>query len=364
MEKKNRILIVDDNDSIRRVLQSMLESLGYETETASDGFEALSKLVFDIDLILMDILMPGMDGFQVVEAIRDQPAYKDIPIIMVTGLNTREDKVKAVKVGANDFISKPIDMTEIKVRTTSLLKMKKAQDDLKHHHKELEKIVRQRTTALRESMQDVVKTQRQLQNAHMETIHRLVVAAEFKDIGTATHIKRMSHFSAMLAKLIKLSPSEIEMILHASPLHDIGKIGTPENILLKPGKLNKPELNLIQQHPIIGSQILTASNSTLLQTGEIIAISHHEKWDGTGYPLGLKNEKIPLSGRICAIADVFDALTSVRPYKNAYSNDKALKIMESGTGKHFDPQLFALFTDNMKEVKDIQQRYTIIPSKK
>ncbi len=357
MEKKKRILVVDDNDSVRQLLQKMLESLGYEIETASDGFEALSKLVFDIDLILLDILMPGMDGFKVVQSVRKQEEYKDIPIIMVTGLTSREDRVRAVEVGANDFISKPVDMTELKVRTTSLLKMKMAQDDLKRNQRELEMIVQRRTLSLRESMQDVVKAQRQLQNAHMETIHRLVVAAEFKDIGTASHIKRMSRFSAMLATLINLSPGEVEMILYASPLHDIGKIGTPEEILLKPGKLNKPEWNLIQQHPVMGSQILTDSSSTLLQTGEIIAISHHEKWDGTGYPFGLKKEMIPLSGRICAIADVFDALTSVRPYKKAYSNKKALRIMEKGSGNHFDPQLLALFTENMKEVEDIQQKY-------
>ncbi len=357
MEKKSRILVVDDNDSVRQLLQKMLEKLGYVVETASDGFEALSKLVFDIDLILLDILMPGMDGFAVVKEIRTQAEYKDIPIIMVTGLSSREDRIRAVEVGANDFISKPIDMTEIKVRTTSLLKMKNAQDDLKRHHKELERIVQRRTLALRESMQNVVTAQRMLQNAHMETIHRLVVAAEFKDTGTASHIKRMSHFSAMLATLINLSPNEVEMILHASPLHDIGKIGTPEEILLKPGKLNKPEWNLMQQHPVMGSQILTGSSSPLLQTGEIIAISHHEKWNGTGYPFGFQKEDIPLNGRICAIADVFDALTSIRPYKKAYSNDRALKIMEKGAGYHFDPQLFTLFTDNMKQVEDIQQRY-------
>jgi len=301
--------------------------------------------------------MPGMDGFEVVKKIRNDMEYKDIPIIMVTGLDSREDRIQAVKVGANDFLSKPIDLMEIKVRTTSLLKMKDAQDDLKRHQKKLENIIERRTLELRKSMQDLVTAQRQLQNAHIETIHRLVVAAEFKDAGTANHIKRMSHFSAMLARLIKLPPGEVEIILQASPMHDIGKIGTPEEILLKPGKLNKPEWDLMQQHTVIGSQILIDSTSTLLQAGEIIAISHHEKWDGTGYPFGLKKEVIPLSGRICSIADVFDALTSVRPYKNAFPNDQALKIMEMGSGKHFDPELLALFTENMEEVEDIQQKY-------
>jgi cyclic di-GMP phosphodiesterase len=357
MDKKNRILIVDDDDNVRQVLQAMLETLGYESETARDGFEALSKLVLDIDLILLDIIMPGMDGFEVAQAVRRQQAYKDIPIIMVTGLASREDRIRALEAGANDFIAKPIELTEIKVRISSLLKMKKAQDDLKRHQKELEKTIERRTFALRASIRDVVSAQRQLQEAHMETIYRLVVAAEFKDKGTATHIKRMSLFSAMLATLMNLSSTEVDMILHASPLHDIGKIGTPEGILLKPGRLNQREWNLVQQHPVMGSQILVDSNSTLLQTGEIIAISHHEKWDGTGYPFGLKKEEIPLSGRICAIADVFDALTSVRPYKQAYSNDKTLRIMDKGVGSHFDPLLFAMFTDNMRQVEDIQKQY-------
>ncbi len=358
MEKKSRILIVDDDEHIRLLLQKMLKKLGHDTETASDGFEAISKLVFDIDLILLDVIMPGMDGFQVAAEIRKNIEYSDVPIIMVTGLDSRDDRIKAVKSGVNDFISKPVDLTELKVRTISLLDMKRSRDELKHHQEELERIVEQRTLALRKSMNDVVNAQRQLQNAHMETIHRLVVAAEFKDSGTANHIKRMSHFSAMVGRLIKLSPGDIEMILHASPMHDIGKIGTPEEILLKPGKLNKPEWELMRQHPVIGSQILADSSSVLLQTGEIIAISHHEKWDGTGYPFGLKKDTIPLFGRICSIADVFDALTSIRPYKEAFSNEKALNLMKHGVGKHFDPELFALFSENMKEVEDIQLQYS------
>lgn len=360
MEKQHRILVADDDESVRSLLDEMLTRIGYAVETAADGFEAISMLAFDIDLILLDLMMPGMDGFDVARQMKETEAFRDIPIIMVTGLSSREDRIRAIQAGANDFIAKPVDLTEVKVRVASLLKMKDAQDRLKRQQEELEKMVDRRTIALRKAMQDVVTAQRELENAHMETIHRLVIAAEFKDKGTASHIQRMSQFSAMLARLKNLPPRKVELVRLASPMHDIGKIGTPEAILMKPGKLDLPQWDLMRQHPVIGKEILTRSASKLLQTGEIIAISHHEKWDGSGYPYGLQKEQIPLIGRICAVADVFDALTSVRPYKRAYSNQKALRIMTSESGRHFDPELFELFIQNMDEVADIQQRFAYV----
>ena len=360
MKKTHRILVADDDEHVRGLLKIMLNRLGHEVETASDGFEALTALAFDIDLILLDVMMPGMDGFDVAKKVRESETYKDIPIIMVTGFSSREDRVNAVKAGANDFICKPVETTELKVRVSSLLRMKDAQDTVKRQQEELERMVDRRTQSLRQAMQDLTRAQRELANAHMETIHRLVVAAEFKDSGTAGHIQRMSHFSAMLARLMKFPPGAVELILHASPMHDIGKIGTPEEILLKPGKLNPPQWALMQQHPLMGRQILMDSSSKLLQNGEIIAVSHHEKWDGTGYPYGLRQDEIPLVGRICSVADVFDALTSVRPYKGAIPNHKALKIMQKGSGIHFDPEIFDLFSQNMREVEEIQQEFAMV----
>jgi len=301
-----------------------------------------------------------MDGFDVAKKVKKSEIYKDIPIIMVTGLSSRDDRVNAVKAGANDFICKPVEATELKVRVSSLLRMKDAQDTVKHQQAELERRVDRRTQALRQAMHDLTRAQRELANAHMETIHRLAVAAEFKDSGTANHIQRMSRFSAMIARLMKSPPGEVELILHASPMHDIGKIGTPEEILLKPGKLTPIQWTLMQQHPLIGREILMNSSSKLLQKGEIIAISHHEKWDGTGYPYGLKKDEIPLVGRICSVADVFDALTSVRPYKEAIPNNNALKIMAKGSGTHFDPEIFDIFSQNMKEVEEIQQQFKMV----
>ena len=298
--------------------------------------------------------MGGMDGFELVQHVRSHPRFKDIPVIMVTGMSTRKDRIRAVEVGANDFVAKPFDLTEIRVRIASVLRVKDAHDELKRHKTELEQLVAQRTDALRRALDEMVETQRQLQAAYIETINRLVVAAEYKDAGTAGHIQRMSRYSALLARKIDLPPSEVELILRASPMHDIGKIGTPEEILLKPGKLTEDEWQLMKLHPVIGSDILRDSTSKLLKAGEIIAASHHEKWNGRGYPNGLGGEDIPLWGRICAVADVFDALTSERPYKRAYSNDVAIRILKEGSGSHFDPHLADVFLQNMAEVITIQ----------
>ncbi len=299
-------------------------------------------------------MMSGMDGFELVKRIRDNPDFRDLPVIIVTGMTTRTDRIRAVEVGANDFVAKPFDLTEINVRIKSLLRTKKAHDELKRHKQELEGIVARRTLALRNALDETVETQRMLRKAHIETINRLVIAAEYKDKGTAGHVKRMSRFSALLAQKINLPPGEIELILRASPMHDIGKIGTPEEILLKPGKLNEDEWIMIKKHPLIGGDILKQSSSELLQAGEIIALSHHEKWDGNGYPHGLAGEDIPLWGRICAVADVFDALTNERPYKPAYSNEESLRILKEGSGKHFDPHLVEIFINSMDEVVGIQ----------
>ena len=354
MDRPKRILIVDDDPKILGLLADMVASLRHEVETAKDGFEAMAKVGLDIDLILLDVNMPGMDGFEVARSIRKQYLANELPIIMVTGMATREDRIGAVNAGANDFVAKPFDLTEIRVRMKSLLGMKAAHDALRRHKEQLEEIVRKRTQSLRTALDDVVEAQRRLRAANLETIQRLVVAAEYKDMGSAAHILRMSEFSALIARRLRLSPQRVELIYHASPMHDIGKIGTPQEILLKPGKLNRREWRHIKRHPTVGAKILQKSTSQLLRLGEIIALTHHEKWDGSGYPKGLRGYEIPIEGRISAIADVFDALTSKRPYKEAFSNDKAFQILWEGRGKHFDPELVDLFVSNVDEIIEIQ----------
>ncbi len=357
MKKPKRILIVDDVEQNRELLEGIVTSLGHESETARDGVEALAKLKLDIDLVLLDVQMPGMDGFEVARRIRENPDVSNIPIVMVTALTSREDRLRAVEAGANDFITKPIDKTEVRVRTASLLKMKEAQDAIKQYQAELEKKVEQRTADLRKALQDMVEAQRRTKEAHLDTIHRLAVAAELKDPTTAAHIRRISHYCGLLAKAINLTPGEMEFIIYASPMHDVGKIGTPDAILLKPAKLDEREWEVIKLHTTLGGNILSDSSSELLQAGGIIALSHHEKWDGSGYPRGLSGEDIPLSGRICAIADVFDALTTERPYKTIISNEESKEIMKEERGKHFDPELLDLFFDSFAEVISIQEKY-------
>lgn len=349
-----RFLVVDDDEGSRRVLTRALRSLGHDVELARDGFEALAKLQLDIDLVVLDASMPGMDGFAVTQHIRQDPTHRDLPVIMVTGLNCREDRLRAVEVGVNDFVSKPFDVTELKLRSTWLLRMKQSTDALKHHRTELEVSVVQRTASLRRSLEDMANAERRTREAYLDTIRRLVLASEYKDHDTAKHIERIGRYAAFLAQKLSLAPGQVELIRHASPLHDVGKIGIPDAVLLKPGKLTDTEWEVMKGHTTIGARILKGAASDILRGGETIALSHHERWDGTGYPNGLSGEDIPLEGRICAVADVFDALTTNRTYRDALPNETVYEMMEAETGKHFDPHVLDVFLSHRDEVERIQ----------
>jgi len=355
--RKSRILIVDDEEGNRDMLGQILTSMGHEVELADDGFQALSMIKLGFDLVLLDITRPGLDGFQVAARIREHFDVQELPICMVTGLSGREERLGAIEAGANDFINKPVDMVEMNVRLASLLRLKESHDTVKQHQAELEATVEQRTRDLKKALQESAQAERKAYHAQLETIERLVLAAEYKDEDTAFHIKRMSRYSHLLAIKLRLRPQECEIILNASPMHDVGKIGIPDPILLKPGKFELDEWEIMKHHAMIGARILGGSDSELLRAGEIIAISHQEKWDGSGYPNGLSGENIPLHGRIVAIADVFDALTSKRPYKEPFSNEKALEIMREGRGKHFDPTMLDMFLNNFVEIEKIQNQY-------
>lgn len=363
MDSSKRILVVDDEEMNRELIEALLEDFGHEVELAEDGVEALAKLKMDFDLVLLDVMMPGMDGFEVARRIRANPDTKDLPIIMVTALSDREDRLRAVEAGANDFIAKPVDKMELKVRMESLLNMKAARDDLKGYMEKLEETVSDRMSDLREAYMKMSDAQIKTNRAYLNTIERLGIAAEYKDEDTALHIHRMSNFSAVLARGMGLPPDEVQTILQAGPMHDVGKIGIPDAILLKPGKLTGEEFDVMKTHAEIGRRILDGSDSELLNAGALIAITHHEKWDGSGYPNGVAREEIPLWGRICAVADVFDALTSKRPYKDAFPNEKAYAILKEGRGRHFDPRVVDAFFEHLEEILAIQDKHRDGPAK-
>jgi putative two-component system response regulator len=352
-----RVLVIDDDEGIRKITQMLVEGLGHRVEPARDGIEGLAKLQLGVDLVLLDVVMPGLDGFDVCRRIRQDPAGRDVPVIMVTTLETKEHRLHAVEAGANDFISKPVDETELRIRSTSLLKMKEAQDEVKRYQTHLEDMIEERTATLRKALEQMADAQRVAYQAQLETVERLAILAEYKDKVTARHVQRMSEYSAVIARGLKLPPAEVELILHASRMHDVGKIAVPESILRKPSSLDPHEWTLMRQHSQIGSRILDNSSSQILQAGRVIALHHHERWDGAGYPQGLSGSDIPLWGRICAVADVFDAVTSERPYKPAFPNEEALQLLRDGRGKHFDPRVVDVFFECLEDILAIQDKY-------
>jgi len=347
MLNARKILVVDDELNNILLLKGLLTHMGHEVIGAENAFAALNILDRSFDLVLSDVMMPQMNGFELVQKIRTNPEIQDIPIIMVTTLSEKSDRLKAVEAGANDFITKPVDLVELKIRTNSMLTLKDQQDEIKSFANELSQMVETRTLELRQALTE-------LDQSNREAIQHLSAAAEFKDEDTATHILRMALYSSIIAERMGLEKKEVDLILTSAPMHDVGKIGVPDSILLKPGKLDADEWKAMKEHTTNGGKILGVGHSCYMNVGYTIALSHHERWDGTGYPYGLAGEDIPLLGRICAVADVFDALTSKRPYKDAFPVDKAVAIMREGRGKHFDPKVLDVFLDNIEEILKIQ----------
>ena len=354
--KKPVILVVDDQVQNIELLEAYLVPQGYDVVKAADGKEALALLSSTpIDLILLDVMMPGMNGFEVARRIRQDNAHNLLPIIMVTALRETEDRVKGIEAGCDDFLSKPFDKNELLARVRSLLKVKAYNDLLNNYRTELESEVAQRTAELQRAIESI-------KAASMDTIFRLSVAAEFKDIGTGAHIKRMSYYAAAIARQMGLDENAIEGILYAAPMHDIGKVGIPDRILMKPGKLDPDEWVIMKQHPLIGAKILGGSNVDFIQLAETIAHYHQEKWDGSGYPEHLKGTEIPLACRIVAIADVFDALTSKRSYKEPFTLEKSFAIIREGRGSHFDPDVVDAFFAIQDEILSIKTRIADEPN--
>ena len=354
MEKRKDIVIlaVDDEPFNLDLLEFVFaEEPNVILLKATNGKEALGVIESEknVDVILLDLAMPVMDGFEVLKILKSNEELKHIPVIVVTA--NAEEKKHALSLGANDFIPKPFDVEELKLRTKNYAEIKHYNDFLKNINAILEEKVKERTKQLQEALKHA-------KEAEYEIALRLGKAAEFRDIETGMHIMRVSHYSKKLAELYGLPKEEQELILYASPLHDVGKVGIPDAILLKPGRLTPEEFEIMKQHTVIGGKILEgAEKYPVINTAKIIALQHHERWDGKGYPYGLKGEEIHLYGRIVAIADVFDALTSKRIYKPPFPLEKAIEIMKEGKGTQFDPELLELFLNNIEEFIKIKEQF-------
>ncbi|NOH98373.1 two-component system response regulator [Vibrio sp. 99-70-13A1] len=338
MTHKATVLIVDDTPDNLDVLTGLLKDQ-YQIRVAKRGAVALklAQMSPQPDLILLDIMMPEIDGYEVCQILKSQPNTSHIPIIFVTAKISAEDEVKGLSLGAVDYITKPINPAIALQRVA-------AQLALYHQQKMLYLKVKEQTAEINRSK--------------MEMIERLGRAGEFKDNETGMHVLRMSHFCHVLALACGLSLEDADTLREAAPMHDIGKIGIPDNVLLKQGKLDANEWAIMQTHVAIGVEILgETSGSKLLQVAVQVAQSHHEKWNGQGYPQGLVGEDIPLVARIAAIADVFDALTSERPYKQAWSIEKAVSLLEEEKGQHFDPSLVDLFIENLPQILELKARF-------
>jgi putative nucleotidyltransferase with HDIG domain len=330
--RQARILIVDDQQANVLLLERLLASFGFRAVTAttrSDQAEALCDSL-DPDLLLLDLQMPPPDGIEVLRRLRSRPSGPaPMPIIVLTADNTTEAKRRALAGGANDFLHKPFDAVEVVLRIKNQLSTRMLQLALNVHNDMLERRVEARTE--------------QLEQARIEIIERLAHAAEYRDDDTGQHTRRVAQISGLLAERLGLPDGEVARIRRAAPLHDVGKIAIPDAILLKPGKLTSSEFNSMKTHTTIGAEILSGSQSRLLRLAEEIARSHHERWDGTGYPAALAGAEIPIAGRIVALADVFDALSHRRPYKPAWSVAESVEEIRRLAGSHFDPTLVDAF---------------------
>jgi putative two-component system response regulator len=354
MEKPSKILVVEDDVMNSRLLTTILTRLGYTVETAFDGITGLEKAESSSpDLILLDIQLPRMDGYEVARRLKQVDKTKIIPIVVVSSFAEVENRIKALEAGADDFLSKPIDQVELRARVQSLLKVKLFNDHMVNYQKILEAEVDKRTRQLNQAFEELKSALDKIKQASLDTTFRLSQAVESRDGVTGIHIKRIGYYCGAIAKVMGLPSQDVELGIYAAPMHDIGKIGVPDRILLKPGPLDAEEWKIMKLHTIIGGRILANSDSDVLQMAEQIALTHHEKWDGSGYPNGLKGSQIPLWGRISAIVDVFDALTNDRPYKAALSVEQSLEILKKGIGTHFDPEVCRAFFSIEKEILSI-----------
>ncbi|HUW41611.1 MAG TPA: HD domain-containing phosphohydrolase [Rectinemataceae bacterium] len=340
--KASRIMLVDDEPANLKVLGKMLEMQGYSNVVSVQDPRTVVELYRRerTDLVLLDLNMPHMSGFDVMARLRELEERTPAPIIVLTAQTGKEFLVRAFEGGARDYVTKPFDVHELLARVRTMLEAHLAHR-LAYAQKEiLEGMVRERTA--------------ELMRTRLQVVQRLGRASEYRDNETGKHIIRVSQTAALIAKRIGWGEADCEMLLHATPMHDVGKIGIPDRILLKPGKLEPDEWEIMKTHTTIGAHILEGDDSDLLLLAREIALTHHEKWEGSGYPNALSGEAIPVSGRLVALADVFDALTSERPYKKTWSVDAATDLIRENRGKHFDPRLVDVFLELLPEITEIR----------
>ena len=344
-DSKPLVVIVDDQSTGRKILGQIIRDIdpGLEVIAFSSPIEALELIrTRTPDLVLTDYKMPIMDGVQFIREIRAISSCRDLPVVVVTVVEDKKIRYQALDAGATDFLTRPIDQYECKVRCKNLLTLRHQQ-----------KIISNRTKWLEEQ---VALGTYEIQAREHETLLRLAKAGEYRDEGTGNHVLRIAHYSRLLAEALQLSQRICEDIELAAPMHDIGKVGIPDRILLKEGPLDEREMEIMKEHPVIGYEILKDSPSRYITLGAEIALSHHEKYDGTGYPNGLKGEDIPLAGRIVAVADVYDALTTRRPYKDAWPIEDAVAYIRNASGTHMDPDVVEAFLENLDKVTEIQSK--------
>lgn len=340
-----KILVVDDNQSNVVLLEKMLGNAGYHSVHVTT--EPLTVRTLHarerFDLILLDLQMPELDGFGVMRELGELGIEDYLPILVLTAQGDSATRARALREGAKDFVTKPFEVDEVLSRVANMLEVRLLYNLKREQNEVLEEMVRDRTKELRET--------------NLQIVRYLGRAAEYRDTETGMHVIRMSATSALLGQAIGMNKAECELLLNASPMHDLGKIGIPDRILLKEGTLDQKEWEIMKTHTLIGAEILSGHNSEVLEMAGIIALSHHERWDGSGYPNGLVGEEIPIVGRVTTVCDVFDALTSERPYKRAWSVEAAVDFIRSGSGTLFDPGLVGVFVGILPEALAIRSDY-------
>jgi len=345
LQHASSIFLVDDEPINQKLLEKILQRAGYNNLVAIyDPTQVVPKYQkYKPDLILLDIRMPGMSGFEIMDALNALEDPLMPPVIFLTAEGSDENLLQALQRGARDLMQKPFNQAELLMKVGNMLDLHMAHKILNKKYDLLEQVVSFRTQELRDT--------------RLQVVERLGMAAEYRDDETGNHIKRMSHICAFLAQQLGMETRYCEEILHASPMHDIGKLGIPDNILLKPGKLTPEEMTVMKRHTVIGKTLLDGDDSSLMVMAREIAFTHHEKWDGSGYPRGLVGEAIPLCGRIAALADVFDALASDRPYKKSWELDDIVQFLNQQKGRHFDPGLVNLLLTNLDDICEIRRRF-------